>query len=366
VPGADLVNHVRVHRSQAGLSQAELAERVGVSRQSLAAVEAGRQVPSTSVSLQLARVLRCSVEDLFALPTGPRVRAALVSATTNRRVVLGRVDGAWVAHPVDTSDRLADGVLVGDSSRPGAVEVEPLRDLKEHEHNVLIAGCAPLLGVLAGCLRRRGDPRGAWVRADSTRSLELLARGSVHVAGLHLADTSSAHGHRELVRERFPGQEMIIIGLARWRQGIAVSPGNPLAIRRIEDTQRKGVRFVRRAPGSGAHRLVERLLAEAGVSPAPPGPQLEASGHAEVARLIRLGVADAGVVFEGAARGEGLDFIPLAQERFDLVLPRDRLAQRPVADALSVLEHREFRMQASWLTGYDLATTGESETVAAA
>jgi molybdate-binding protein/DNA-binding XRE family transcriptional regulator len=349
-----------------GLSQAELARRVGVSRQALAAIESGRQVPSTALSLHLARVLRCTVEELFELPRGHQVQARLASHPSHTRVVLGQVDGAWIAHGLDADDRPADGVLLDDPA-PGEVWVEPLGDLRDCAHNVLVAGCAPLLGVLSGCLRARHDLGATWVSADSSRALDLLADGAVHVAGLHLADTSMAEGHRTLVHERFPDQNMVVISLTTWRQGIAVRPGNPLALRTIQDTQRADVRLVHRAPGSGAHQLLERLLAESGASiRAPSTDELVASGHAEVARLVRLGVADAGVAFEGAALAEGLEFIPLAEERFDLVLPAARLAQRPVAETLSFLERHEFEAQASHLRGYDLTTIGESQTVPAA
>lgn len=359
-----LLNRVREHRGRVGLSQAELARRVGVSRQSLAAIEAGRHVPSTSVSLHLARTLRCTVEDLFALPAGPRVRATLARApTTSPRVALGCVDGRWAAHPVDGADDPADGIVHDDATSPGDVDVEPLHGLDACEGNVLLAGCAPLLGIFARCVGRRDGARATWIRADSTRALELLERGEVHVAGLHLADAASAAGHSDLVRRRFGDRAMTIVGFARWRQGLAVRPGNPQGIRGIADTVRDDVRFVGRAPGSGAHHLRTRLLAEAGATAPPPTGELEAEGHAEVARLVRLGVADTGIVFEGAARSEGLDFVPLAEERFDLVLPRERLTQPAVARALSLLEHRDFLAQAAPLPGYDLATTGHAQTV---
>jgi molybdate-binding protein len=359
----DLHSRVRARRADAGLSQAELARRVGVSRQAIAAIEAGRQVPSTAVALQLARALRCAVEDLFALRSGPRLRAVWSPAGSHRRVALGKVDGVWTAHGIAADEEPADGVVIGEASPTGEIDVEPLHDLRGCEDGVFIAGCAPLLGILTGCLRRRGRVA-AWVRADSTRALDLLAAGSVHVAGLHFADASSVQGHRELVRARFPDRTMVIVSLTQWRQGLVVRQGNPHAIRTIADAVRPDVRFVGRARGSGAHRLAVRLLEHAGVSSDARAPAIEASGHAEVARLVALGLADAGIAFEGAARAEGLDFIPLAQERFDLVVPADRQDQRPVAEALALLEHHAFRAQAARLPGYDLAHTGESDTVA--
>lgn len=359
---AQLTSRVRAWRRRAGLSQAELAARVGVSRQALVAIEAGRQVPSTALSLELGRALRCAVEDLFRLPGPDRIRARCGAAAIDDRVTLGRVDGAWTAHPIDSDARPADGVVVATGDREG--EVQPFSDPEACVRNVLVAGCAPLLGVWTGCLEGDAEARGTWIRADSTRALDLLAGGRVHLAGVHLAEASDPRRHPDLVRERFPARAMAVIGLARWRQGLAVRPGNPLGIRSIEDVCRPDVRFVDRAVGSGAHQLVARLLGQTSDGPIG-GRALVASSHAEVARLIRLGVADAGVAFEGVALREGLPFIPLAEERFDLFLPEERRTERPVARILDVLAARAFRTQAERLAGYDFGTMGAVETITA-
>lgn len=360
--GMGLQNSVRSRRTAAGLSQTELASQCGVTRQALAAIERGRQVPSTAVALGLARALHCRVEDLFSLATPPSMSVPLV-APSGCRVVLGRVDGTWRAHPLSFDAAPADGRVTAPGG-PGSVMVEPLRDLGDCERNVLVAGCAPLLGLLAGCLHGRVPARASWIRADSARALDLLADGAVHIAGVHLADASSRHGHRALVRKRFAGRQMAIVGLSLWRQGIAVAHGNPLSIRSVHDTQREHVRLVGRAEGSGAHELLARMLSQAGLARQASGAQLIASGHDEVARLVGMGLADAGIVFEGSAIHEGLDFIPLAEERFDLVVPRDRLDATPVAQLLEFLDHREFRAQAACLPGYDLSIAGQLDAAA--
>lgn len=363
-----LDSHLRQRRTAAGLSQAELAGRVGASRQALGAIEAGRQVPSTALSLLLARALRCGVEELFSLASEPAVQASLSVAAppSSPRVIVGQVDGRWVAHPRREGDRPGDGVLVGAGADGDAVTVRPGRSLAELQRQVLVAGCAPLLGVLTGCLERTRDgARASWIAADSTRALSLLQQGLVHVAGLHLAQAAGGDAHLELVRERFGGQAMTIVNLAGWRQGFVVPAGNPLGLHAIDDLRRPGVRVGRRASGAGAQQLLLRLLAERGLDPeiASRGPL--AAGHTELARWVRLGFVDVGIAIEAVALAEGLDFVPLSEERFDLIVPDTRLQLDAVSQLLELLGKPVFRSDAGGLAGYDLSSAGHASSVAA-
>ena len=63
-----LLNNLEELRKSAGLTQQELSESAEVSRKSINAIENGIYVPSTVLSLKIAKTLNCSVEDLFQLP----------------------------------------------------------------------------------------------------------------------------------------------------------------------------------------------------------------------------------------------------------------------------------------------------------
>ncbi len=355
---------LRQCRVTAGLSQSDLAGRVGVSRQALIAIEAGRQVPSTTLALHLSSVLGCRVEDLFRLAGAERVGATLASTnpTNPMRVILARVDERWVAHPVSDLERPGDGVVVGIQSEPNQVNVQPFARLSEAECNVLVAGCAPLLGVLTGRLaRQHRDARAMWISANSTHAVDLLSRGLVHVAGLHLVGDAQ-DDHTPLVRTHFPNQDMTIVNLTRWRQGLCVAKGNPLAIRTVNDLLRRDVRVVRRDVGSGAEQLLQRWLSKSGEGDLPSsGPA--ASSHTELAQLVRFDLADVGVCIEAVAIAQGLDFVPLDEERFDLIVPTARLEQRPIARLFDLVSARAFQTEASALPGYDLSISGHASSV---
>src|SRR5689334_16027730 len=129
-------NGLRSRRERLGLSQVALAAAVGLSRQSLSAIEAGRSQPGVDVALRLAAALECRVEDLFVASERPRVVAEPGAPIDGGRVVLAEVAGRWVAHPlVGLALRTAaDGIAA--TSRHGKLEVEPVRSLEEARDNL--------------------------------------------------------------------------------------------------------------------------------------------------------------------------------------------------------------------------------------
>lgn len=362
-----LVSDLRRRRADAGLSQGDLSTRVGVSRQALVAIEAGRQVPSTTLALLLARALRCEVEDLFRLPQGPRLEAtiAVEAPQIGARLAVGRVDGRWVAHPVGADPRTADGVLVEWNPASQTGLIEPLEDTAALEENTLVAGCAPLLGVLTDRLgRTHREARATWIPVDSARALALLERRLVHAAGIHFADADDPQGHVEAAQRTLPGERSLIVNLAVWRQGLVVAGDNPRNIAAAEDLARPDVRYVVRNPGAQAQRLLERILHGVGrAAPCLRAPV--AADHREVAALVRWGVADVGVAIEAVAMTERLRFIPASQERFDLLIPHCRVDAGPVRRFVDLIDRPTFRAEASRLPGYDLSTAGHTTTVAA-
>jgi molybdate-binding protein/DNA-binding XRE family transcriptional regulator len=371
-----LTNRLRHHRRRLGLSQQRLAELAGVSRQAVIAIEGGRRVPATSLALRLAGALRCGVEDLFSLSVTEGLSARLAPAPIERagegsrsgraRVVMGEVGGTWVAHRLPADPTIAaDGVIATEASARTAV-VRLLADPDHLRQNVIVAGCAPVLGLLSQRAGRRfSDARATWMPSGSLRALDLLQAGLVHVAGVHLSSEASGEDNVSAIRRMFPNERMLLINLTRWRQGFVVSSGNPMAIGANAPVLRPGLRFARREEGAAAHKLMNLLLARAGIEEAlVQGPF--AAGHAEVAQLVRCGAADVGVAIEGVALAAGLGFVPLTEERFDLVVPAALAESAPVSRLLHTLEDPAFRTEIGYLPGYDSEMMGHATTVEAA
>ena len=357
---------LRLARQARGFSQQQLAGMAGVSRQAVSAVEAGASDPSLRVALALARALGLTVEEMF----GPRTPAPQVDAQPlaplgdgGARVTLAAIGDHFVALPLAGAAVSkagfvpADGLAgpPGPAGTPGAAR--PVRPLSPPRPTLVVAGCDPAIPLLEAPLGLLDPPVSfAWWQCASGAALELAARGLVHAAGAHLRSRSGEYNvgsARTVLRQ---GAE--VIGFCAWREGLVLRPGH--AVSGITDVIKAGLRLVNREPGSEARLLLDRELAAAGADPAQlPGYDSQATGHLHVASAVAAGLADVGVASEPAALAYGLAFIPLAAERFDLVIPAGQAGSREVAGLLKVLSSRWLLDQLASLPGYDPARCGE-------
>ncbi len=220
-------------------------------------------------------------------------------------------------------------------------------------HDLALAGLRDLLKESGGAaidLHFRG----------SLESLSGLARGECDVAGFHLPDASAGNDVLTPYRPHLRMRGLLLIRFVRRQQGLMVPRGNPRQLKTLSDLTDKGVRFINRQPESGTRLCLDRLLAEAGVSPARvKGYQNEEFTHAAVAATVASGMADAGFGIEAAARQQKLDFIPLAKERYLLAVRRSTLARPAAQNMLEAMRGPEFRAFCMDLPGYDANAAGE-------
>jgi molybdate transport repressor ModE-like protein len=200
--------------------------------------------------------------------------------------------------------------------------------------------------------------------ADAVRA---LAADQCDLAGFHapLGDLEPAVVAR--YAEALRGVPLRIIHLATRRQGIIVPKGNPKAILTLADLTRPDVRFVNRQPESGTRYLLELLLKQAGLKASRiTGWTTAEYTHAAVAAYVGSGMADAGFGIETGARRFGLDFVPVATERYFFACRADRLAWAPIVTVLDILRSQAFRDRVDLLPGYDGAGSGEVMTLSEA
>ncbi len=363
---------LRLARQARGLSQQQLAGVAGVTRQAVSAVESGHSDPSLRVALGLARALGMTVEELFGPgELGDPVLARPVAAVSGpgSRVALATVGDTFVALPMhaDTAAPLgfgpAGGLVAGASSAPAQKppwDLVPVRSIGPPRPTVVVAGCDPALPLLETPLALLDPPLAfAWWPCGSGEALRLAAAGLVHVAGVHQPGAGTSPGDTALPggAADIPGGADVV-GFASWREGLVVRPG--ARVRGLGDVAARGLRLVNREPGAQARALLDQERRRLGLDPADlPGYDTRAAGHLQVAAAIIGGLADAGVSSEPAALAYGLDFIPLAQERFDLVLPAKHAASREVQGLLKVLTSPWLLAQLASLPGYDAARCGE-------
>jgi putative molybdopterin biosynthesis protein len=366
VAQVSIESRVRRARCAAGLSQQQLAARVGVSRQAIVAIEANQYVPNTAVALRLAQALGCRVEDLFSLgdsfPAGVvRIVGADVGA---RRAVVVRVRGRWIAHPLSAGRALqqgfvgADGLIEGGSPREQNTRF--IEAPERLERTALLLGCDPSLGALAAHVAaQHAEARLRWLPAASETALAAIRDGEAHVAGSHLPDASTGGYNVSQARAAFAGGGGIVVAYARWEHGLIVARGNPKAIRSVEDLVCPDVRIMNRELGAGSRALLDELLQRAHIpSSAVAGYDQIGSSHLAVAYAVAHGACDAGITLRAVAESLDLDFVPLTEARFDLCIPSDHLDHPAVALLLDVLQSRRLRAEVGAVAGYDVAQMG--------
>ena len=178
------------------------------------------------------------------------------------------------------------------------------------------------------------------------------------MAGTHLRGPDSEYNITPAAGLLREGGE--VIGFCSWREGLVLRPELADGISGLQDLAGSGLRLVNREPGAEARSLLDRQLADAGIDAGQlPGYDTHADGHLQVAAAIAAGLADAGIASEPAALAYDLVFIPLAAERFNLVIPAGQVSSREVQGLLKVLASAWLLDQLASLPGYDPGRCGE-------
>jgi transcriptional regulator with XRE-family HTH domain len=331
---------IRERRLQCGLTQAELAARAGVSRQLVAAVEAGRHAPAVDAALGLAQALGTTVEQLFAVPP-PEVVPAVDRHLRERALLrVGRVGDQLVA--AELSDHgvagagwaRADGVYDAGKVRlfPGAMPA-----------GAIVAGCDPAFGVAERMLDGLGPRSLVAISAPTGSALRALGRGSVHAAVVHgVADELPAP---PLAVKRWH--------VARWQVGLAVP--RSWRGRSLEAVLGRGLRVAQRERAAASQQAFERALRAAGLEAPPHSPTV--TGHFDAARLAAT-VGCAGVTTEAAAGAFGLGFLALESHVVELWTAERWLAHPGIEALADLLATTAFTARVARYGGYDLTDCG--------
>ena len=184
-------------------------------------------------------------------------------------------------------------------------------------------------------------------------ALASLLRGDCAVAGFHVADGTLGALMSRRYEEGLSAHDVRLLPLAHRRQGIIVARGNPRRIHSIADLARGRVRIVNRQRGSGTRALFEFLLSQAGIDrESLSGYENEEITHSAVAALVAGRQADAGFGLEAASAQFGLDFVPVATERYFLAFEAASLGQANVRKLLKAAGDPRFHAAVDALPGY--------------
>ena len=289
------------------------------------------------------------------------------------RVKLGKVGKIMTATPAGRGAGAvmslvqADGFLKVPPNSEGLgagekVRIELMRDEYEIENTLVFIGSHDnILDVLANLLhRQRPLCRLSSAHVGSMGGIMAIKRGEAHLAGTHLLDENTGEYNISFIKKFLPDVSLQLVNLTYREQGLLVPRGNPLGIKDFTDLARKEVRFINRQRGAGTRLLTDMHLNRLGITPEQVnGYDREEYTHMNVASAIVGNNADTGLAIRAAAVALDLDFIPVAEERYDLVLPKVFLDDPKVAALLNTInKNEEFRRIVAGLGGYDLRDCG--------
>ncbi len=286
------------------------------------------------------------------------------------RVAVGRVGEKLLAAPlargsgVITSLVRADGITViphGSQGLPAGaqVEVHLYRSPVDLERTIFAIGSHDMTLDLIAQFLAQHDRRLASANVGSQGGLVALSRREAHLAGSHLLDPETGQYNIKYIRQYLPGVAVKVVALVDRQQGLMVRGGNPKQIQTLADLTRSEVLFVNRQRGAGTRVLLDYQIGCLGIAPeAIKGYNQEEYTHLAVAAAIASGRADCGLGIAAAAQALGLDFIPLFQEHYELVIPKEYYADALLAPLFEVLDDPEFRRAVAALPGYDITRMG--------
>ena len=340
-------------------------------------------VPGYPVSAALT--IDIFVEPLMAKWLGRRLRELPIeSATLTRklvspagdddyvRVVLGRVGDKLLAAPLSrgagviTSLVQADGLALVPSGTQGIeagekIQVHLYRSRAEIEKTILAIGSHDLTLDLIAQFLAEHDRRLASANVGSQGGLIALRRGEAHLAGSHLLDVETGEYNISYIRQYMPNIPVKVVALVGREQGLILRRGNPNGIKSLRDLTKPNVQFVNRQRGAGTRVLLDYHLKKIAVHPNfIVGYSQEEYTHLGVAAAVASGRADCGLGIAAAAQALDLDFIPLFNERYDLVIPKAHAGSDLLAPLFGLLADSDFRKAVSQLTGYDVLVMGQT------
>ena len=214
------------------------------------------------------------------------------------------------------------------------------------------------LDLIAQFLAER-DRRLASANVGSQGGLVALSRREAHLAGSHLLDPETGQYNLSYIRQYLPGIPVKVVALVDRQQGLLVRKGNPKGIQTLQDLTRNEVVFVNRQRGAGTRVLLDYQMSRLGIAPeAIKGYNQEEYTHLAIAAAIASGRADCGLGIAAAAQALGLDFMPLFQEHYELVIPEEFYAGQLLAPLFDVLGDERFHRAVVALPGYDISRMG--------
>ncbi|MFQ3621842.1 MAG: substrate-binding domain-containing protein, partial [Spirochaetales bacterium] len=283
------------------------------------------------------------------------------------------IKGQYVASPLPRGAGItlslvkADGLLRIPANVQGyeegtRVEVELYKPKEVIDRTLLVVGSHDLTLDLLGTVLKQKNPEVRFISSHvgSLGGLLALKAGTTHLAGLHLFDEVTETYNIPYVEKYLANKRVVLINLAYRMQGWMVQKGNPEEITGLEDIASRGLPIINRQKGSGTRILLDHLLKKGGISPNRiQGYNREEYTHLTVAAAVASGSVKAGIGIYSAAKLYSLDFIPICEERYDLLMEESFYQSDFGTLVLEAMESKEFKERVESLGGYSMRDTSQ-------
>ena len=315
-------------------------------------------------------------------PQRPTIQATITRKTLSPmgedeflRVTVGKVGEKVVATPlaggagVISSLVKAEGIVkiprFSEGHHAGEeVTVDLLCEPRKIEKTIVTIGSHDMtLDLLADHLRRQHPEQSlSSAHVGSLSGLLALQRREAHLAGSHLLDEETGAYNVGYIERLLTthGIRVVLLGFVNRVQGLIVPKDNPKTVTTLQDLVRDDVTFVNRQRGAGTRVLLDYQLKQNELDPrAIQGYERQEYTHLAVAATVKSGAADCGLGIMAAARALTLDFIPLFNERYDLVIPVEHYESDLLQPLLTIIRDPHFRQTVEQLGGYETSQMGE-------
>lgn len=305
-------------------------------------------------------------KDLFIKATTSK---KIVSSLKNKelvRVNLGYVKDKLIATPlsggagVTMSLVKADGIAVIPQALEGveagsAIDVKLLKPLSQIKETIVSIGSHDIIMDILGDMIKLTSGH-----VGSMGGILAMKRGECHISPIHLLDLETGEYNISYVKKYFPQEKMAIIKGVKRHQGFIVGKGNKKNIKGFADLKREDVIYVNRQRGAGTRILLDYHLDKEGIDISDvKGYDREMTTHMAVATAVKTGSATTGLGIYSAAKALDLDFINVAFENYDFLVPQDLLEDERIKEFIEILKSDEFKEKVNSLGGYGFENTGK-------
>lgn len=303
------------------------------------------KIPST---LGVEEVVRVNLvkrdKEYFAYPLP---RGASIFSSVSRADALLRIPGTVEGY--GANERIFCELTRSEEEIPRRIQIIGSHDLSLDIMRDIISAKHPGLDLIS-------------THVGSLSGITAVRNGVADISTTHILDDNEKQYNIPAIKKYLPDRPVTLINIARRLQGLVVRRGNPKGIRGVKDLVRDDVTFVNRQFGSGTRILLDAMLKEQSVDKrAIHGYDREEATHAAVGILVREGIADVGVAIYAVAKIFSLDFIPLAEEEYDLLVTKAFMADQRFATLAEAINSKEFSERLNAFGGYNTADTGKTK-----